>query len=239
MKTDAHEEIIKEYKLVEMMGEEPNFVRVEISPENGDMTIDLDKWVYKLDQDIKPRWYEKENVEARTRTALKEWADARRFVSRDAGTITDGSIYLFGSSTVVAMGSSKVVAMGSSTVEARGSSKVEARDSSTVEAWGSSTVEAWGSSTVEAWDSSKVEAMDSSKVVAMGSSTVEAMDSSTVVAMGSSKVVAMGSSTVEAMDSSKVEAMGSSTVEAKEQGIYFRNGEIHAAKGAWKFVEEG
>ena len=118
-KTDSHEDIIKEFKLVEMDGSDtPLFVRVEVTPPNGDMTIDLDKWVYKLDQDIEPRWYKAEKIEARTRTALKEWADARRFVSRDAGKITDTYVYLWGSSKVVARGSSKVEAWGSSTVVA-------------------------------------------------------------------------------------------------------------------------
>jgi hypothetical protein len=100
-KTDSHEDIIKEFKLVEMDGSDtPLFVRVEVTPPNGDMTIDLDKWIYKLDQDIKPRWYKAEKIEERTRTALKEWADARRFVSGTVESLKDGLFYVSGNATV-------------------------------------------------------------------------------------------------------------------------------------------
>jgi hypothetical protein len=131
MRNDAHEEIIKEFKLKEMDGSDtPLFVRVEISPQNGDMSIDLDKWIYKLDQDIKPRWYKEEKVETRTRTALKEWADARLFVSRDAGIIKYGFVYLLGSSRAVLWGSSRAELRGSSRAELRESSRAELRESS-------------------------------------------------------------------------------------------------------------
>jgi hypothetical protein len=232
MKTESHEEIIKEFKLVEMQGDDPLFVRVEITAD--DMRKPLKEWEYNLDQDIKPRWYDEKDVEKRARVALKEWFKEQVFLSGHHEFKNGEHVYLFGNASASLWGSSTVKAMwDSSTVKVMlGSSTVEVmRDSSTVKAmWDSSTVKAmWNSSTVEEMrNSSTVKAMwDSSTVKAMwGSSTVEAMrDSSTVKAM-------RGSSTVKEMwDSSTVKEM-------RDSSTWRKNGEIHVVKGKWKFIEE-
>lgn len=53
--------------LLQILGIEDNhlnasktFVRIELTPPNGDKTADINTWVYKVDQDIVPEWYEKD-----------------------------------------------------------------------------------------------------------------------------------------------------------------------------------
>ena len=69
-------------KLLESMGIEDNqtnamrvFVRAELTPPNNDKTIDVEKWVYKVDQDIVPDWYEEDSkrYEDEMREAVKDW----------------------------------------------------------------------------------------------------------------------------------------------------------------------
>lgn len=69
-------------KLLETMGIEDNemnamriFVRAELIPPNNDKTIDVDKWKYKVDQDIVPDWYEEDSkrYEEEMRDAVKDW----------------------------------------------------------------------------------------------------------------------------------------------------------------------
>ncbi len=68
--------------LLESMGIEDNylnaekmFVRVELSPSDGDLTRDVNTWKYKVDQDITPEWYEenKERYETEFRDAVEKW----------------------------------------------------------------------------------------------------------------------------------------------------------------------
>jgi hypothetical protein len=74
--SDSHEDIISQHKLHEGAGR-VNFVRVEISPDGGDLSLPLDQWRYAIDQKETPDWYDAADCEARTRVALKEWAESK------------------------------------------------------------------------------------------------------------------------------------------------------------------
>lgn len=51
------------------------FVRAELTPKNGDKSSDVDTWIYKVDQDIVPDWYEKDpgRYEGELRKIVKEY----------------------------------------------------------------------------------------------------------------------------------------------------------------------
>jgi len=179
LESDSHEDIINEHGLSENGVRGVKILRVEIAPDNGDLSRPLKEWDFGYDQDMLPNWADKKTDEKRVRAELKLWAKAKLFTNGEH-VVRKGFAYACGSSTVTAC--------DSSTVRAYDSSTVRAYDSSTVTACGSSTVTACDSSTVRAYDSSTVTAYDSSTVTACGSSTVTACDSSTVTAYGSSTV---------------------------------------------------
>jgi hypothetical protein len=103
--SDSHEDIIQEHKLHEGIG--PNFVRVEIAPSDDDMSRPLDQWKYCLDQDVRPEWYDAEDVEARCRAELQRWYSAKVFTCGRHEART-GRRYACGSATVEACGSATV-----------------------------------------------------------------------------------------------------------------------------------
>lgn len=55
------------------------FVRVELLPPDGNKAVDVNKWKYKVDQDIVPDWYESDpgRYEEEFRTTVKEWLKER------------------------------------------------------------------------------------------------------------------------------------------------------------------
>ena len=222
LKHDHHNRIIEENKLKERnVRGEYLFVRVEIVPLNRDYTLPPSKWVYKLDQDLRPIWYNDEDVELRCREELKEWRKQKLCLPGKKKTITDGHIICcggtveaWGNSTVEALDNSTVTASGNSAVEALDNSTVKALDNSTVKALDNSTVKALDNSTVTASGNSAVKALGNSTVTAWGNSTVEALDNSTVKASGNSAVKALGNSTVTAWGNSTVKALDNSTVKA-------------------------
>ena len=211
---DSHSDMLKELGIDDnFIGATKKFVRVELSPENGDPFSDIDGWILKVDQDIRPEWWSEEEYKPQIIEKVKEWAKTHIFVGVDGLKLNTGTNYyikdckdveVWESSSVEAWGSSSVVARGSSSVEAWGSSSVEACDTATVKAYGSASVEAYGSASVEAYGSASVEAC--------GSATVKACDTATVEAYGSASVEACGSASVKAYGSASVEACGSAVV---------------------------
>ena len=86
--SDKHEVIIKNNKLDDNQPV-PDFVRCEVVPPDGNYSLPFDKWVYRVDQDVLPSWYNAKWAEAECRKALPAWA-ATRFVSTGKHTCTDG-----------------------------------------------------------------------------------------------------------------------------------------------------
>ena len=108
-KSDAHEDIIEKFDLHVDGVREANFVRVEVvPPKEGAFETPLDQWVYKLDQQNAPSWYDKDKTEKACRIALVDWAAAKLALSGEVKTIKDGMLYACDSSTVTAYDSSTV-----------------------------------------------------------------------------------------------------------------------------------
>jgi hypothetical protein len=153
--SDSHEEIIREHSLVESTAGRVNILRVEVTPPNCDFKAPLEKWAYRVDQDLRPKWHDKEDDEKRAREELKKWFETRVILS-GSREIKEGNLLALGDSQVTARDSSQVTAMDRSQVTARDSSQVTARDSSQVTARDSSQVtEVNGTPTVSIWDSAK------------------------------------------------------------------------------------
>ena len=80
-KTDSHAEIIKEFSLCESIRNESAAtsesctLKVEIvPPRSGAFDAPLNEWVFRIDQDITPKWFDAVEDEKRARSALAEWA---------------------------------------------------------------------------------------------------------------------------------------------------------------------
>ena len=195
--TDSHEDLICALGLEDSGGEE--FARVEFVPQDNNY-LDVDTYKLKLDQHIRPSWFDdklEEKTVARLRVVIE------RAIERGKGGFALGELVI-GKDCNIVLRSARAFVFDSSKVKAYDSSKVTAHHYSKVTAYDSSEVTACGSSKVMAYDSSEVKAHGSSKVTAYGSSKVMAYDSSKVMAYDSSKVMAYDSSEVTAYDSSEV-----------------------------------
>ena len=71
--TQAHSGIAAEHGLHIDGVRGPNAVKVEITPPDGRIDVGaLDTWVYRVDQDVLPEWYDPADAEARVRTVLRD-----------------------------------------------------------------------------------------------------------------------------------------------------------------------
>ena len=129
-KTDSHEEIINEFKLHQDGALGPNIVRLEIVPPNEhDFDKPLNEWVYKVDQDLIPEWYDAVKYEKSARKALKDWAKAKLILPGDKiAEFKEGWAILCGG-TISAVWGGTISAVWGGTISA---------------VWGGTISEVWG-----------------------------------------------------------------------------------------------
>ena len=68
--SDEHDKIIKHFNLNDNTSN-PNFAKVELIPKNHDYG-NLKEYIFKIDQDFLPDWFDKNEVEIACRTELKK-----------------------------------------------------------------------------------------------------------------------------------------------------------------------
>ena len=99
--SESHESIIGENELKEMdVRNKPTFIRVEIVPLDNDYRLSFKKWFYRLNQDIKPSWYDASDVERRCRQQLKEWRKCKIIMPTKETNVKNGEFIITNYGTV-------------------------------------------------------------------------------------------------------------------------------------------
>lgn len=76
MYNDSHSNLLKSMGIEDTQENAMRkFVRAELMPPNGDKTVDIKNWKYKVDQDVIPDWYEQDpkRYEEEMRDAVSDW----------------------------------------------------------------------------------------------------------------------------------------------------------------------
>ena len=72
---DSHTKMLEELGITDdYLNASKTFVRVELSPTDGDVFSSIDNWILKVDQDVIPDWYDKETYKPQVIAAVKDWA---------------------------------------------------------------------------------------------------------------------------------------------------------------------
>lgn len=122
-------------KMLEELGIEDNyinasktFVRVELSPIDGNVSSDIDTWVLKSDQDIIPEWYNEKEYKPLIVEAVKKWVNSHIHIGVENLQINAGKNHYIKDCKNVRIDGSAMIAeiCGFTTVEyIRGSAKVD------------------------------------------------------------------------------------------------------------------
>ena len=161
---DSHNKMLEELHIKDDFAHAGKvFVRVELVPEDGDKTTDVDEWKLNVDQDVLPDWWDKNDYLPRIKAAVKAWCDIH-ILRNGAHIVRDGIWYVYGSANVTAYGSASVKAHNSANVTACDRASVTACDRANVMACSSASVAACDSASVTAYDSASVTAYDLSLI---------------------------------------------------------------------------
>lgn len=98
---DSHEDMLKELGIKDdYLNASKTFVRVELSPEDGDKSSDPMGWKLKVDQDIRPDWFDPDLYEPRIKQAIADWC-AVHVIKGGKREVRDGVWYACDSATVI------------------------------------------------------------------------------------------------------------------------------------------
>ena len=222
---DSHEDMINETGMEHGPMRE-NFVRVEITPPDDDLTVPIDKWKYKVDQDYLPEWYVEEVDKPRCFDALKAWAVKHILIGQEVPEVKqDEFVMLVNCNTGIVKGTVKEV-LGGTVQKVRGGGTVqEVRAGGTVqEVWAGGTVQKVraGGTVQEVWDGGtvqKVRAGGTVQKVWAGGTVQEVWDGGTVQEVWSGTVQEVRGGTVQKVrDGGTVQEVWSGTVQEVRGG---------------------
>ena len=170
---DSHSDLLESLGIEDdYLGASKKFVRAELIPKNDEWWVSPeehpDKWVFIVDQDITPDWFDKEEHEKLFREAVCDWWKEHVLVDQKIDELSSGFYRLKRCEVKRLCKDVKVLLYGSQVGTMRGSSQVG-------EMWESSQVGTMRESSQVGtmWESSQVgEMWESSQVGTMrGSST--------------------------------------------------------------------
>lgn len=88
---DSHTQMLEELGIKDdYFNASKTFVRVELSPTDGDVFSDIDTWKLSVDQDITPEWYDEDRYKPQVVEAVKEWAKDHIHIGVDDLKISTG-----------------------------------------------------------------------------------------------------------------------------------------------------
>ena len=88
---DSHSKMLDELGIVDdFIGASKKFVRVELSPKDGDVFSDIDGWFFNIDQDIRPEWFMEDEWKPKMVEAVKVWAKTHIHIGVDGLIIDTG-----------------------------------------------------------------------------------------------------------------------------------------------------
>ena len=193
---DSHEDMINETGMEHGPMRE-NFVRVEITPPDDDLTVPIDKWEYKVDQDYLPEWYVEEVDKPRCFDALKAWAVKHILVGQNVPEVKrDKFVVLVNCNTGIVKGTVKVY--GGAVQEAWGDATVEVYSGGTVQVVRCGTVKVYRGGTVQEAGGDIVEVYAGGTVQEVRDGTVEVYGGIVQEAWGGTVKVYSGGTVQEA-----------------------------------------
>ncbi len=138
----SHEDLIRLFNINDSQVNYNKFVRVEFTPDNASDLPDIEKYILRVDEELKPDWFEK--YKERVTSTLKDFV-GKRIITSDQKLLT-GGLYIVKDCHIDKIICSQILYMQNSRVnEMRGNSRVN---------------EMWGNSQVNAMrDNSRVNAM--------------------------------------------------------------------------------
>ena len=88
---DSHSDMLEELGIKDdYLHASKTFVRVELSPKNGDVFSDIDAWDLNVDQDIVPDWFDADTYKPLMIEKVKAWANDHIHIGVDGLKINVG-----------------------------------------------------------------------------------------------------------------------------------------------------
>jgi len=232
--SDSHEDIIQEFDLKEMdVRNNPTFIRVEIVPPERDYRLPFSKWNYKLDQDIKPEWYDEKEVESRCRACLKDWRKSNVVMPEETiNSLKDYKAAVYGTIKSVYAGTIGYVYAG--TIEYVSGGTIGYVDGGTIESVHAGTIKSVYAGTIGYVDGGTIESVHGGTIESVYAGTIKSVYAGTIEYVYAGTIESVHGGTIEYVDGGTIKSVYAGTIE------YVRGGMIeYVSGGTIKSVEGG
>jgi hypothetical protein len=248
--SESHQEIINHYKLCEAdsTGMRINTVAVEISPLQ--IFADLSKWIYKVDQDLLPEWYDATDCETRTRKELKKKVDKKllsifsdldkflasipktKFFKPDGHPIKSWKIF-YGKTWAAA----RAAAWAAARDAAWDAAWAAARDAARAAAWAAARDDAWDGAWAAARNAARAAAWDAARAAAWAAARDDAWDAAGDAAGAAARAAAWAAARDAAWDAAWDASLVARIIICK--GLKLDAKHIRYAKARWNVWLKG
>ena len=162
---DSHEDLIEKAGLKDDTSK-PNFVRVELLPQDGNVfNHDLKNWKLKLDQDFKPDWFDLEKSEELMKKKLQEVFDKRFIVDDKAWQERKGQRLFIKNSNVIGRENCSIVGWGNCSIVGWGNCSIEGRENCSIEGRENCSIEGRGNCSIVGWENCSIEGRGNSQIL--------------------------------------------------------------------------
>ena len=224
---DSHDRMLSELGVEDTReNAERLFVRVELSPMDGDAFSPINTWRMKVDQDILPDWWVAEAEEPRVREAVAEWAKDHIFCDAKNLDLKNGTYYLknssanlYGDSSAKLCDDSSAKLYNYSSAELYSNSRAKLYGNSRAELYGNSSAELYNYSSAELCDNSSAELYNYSSAELYSNSRAKLCDDSGAELYGDSRAELYGNSRAKLYGNSRAELYGNNRAELYNYSI--------------------
>jgi len=208
--SDAHEAIIQEFSLHMDGVQGPNGVRVEIVPTTS-YSQDPSEWIFQVDQDITPDWWNQVEAEKATKIALQDWCAAKRF-TQGIHEIRQGSVLLVGLAQATLYNSARATLCDSAQATLRDSAKATLHNSAQATLYNSAQATLLDLATAILYNSAQATLCDSAQATLRDSARATLYGLARAILYGSAQVTLKNASTVLAYDKTSWRRKGKQTI---------------------------
>ena len=190
----------------------PDFVKIEITPPDGDMRTAPDKWAYTVDQDALPNWYVQGVDEPRCRKSLVEWYGAHVFTDGHH-EVHGGKVWLYGNASAELYGNASAELYDNASATLHGNASAELYGNASAELYDNASATLHGNASAEPYDNASAELYDNASATLYNSASATLYGNASAELYGNASAELYDNASAKLYNSASAELYGNASAE--------------------------
>ena len=202
---DSHDQMLKELGIQDdYVGASKKFVRVELSPKDGNLLTDVNTWAMTVDQDIVPSWFDadREKYNGIIVDAVREWAE-KHIIKEGKHEKSEGIYYLINDAEITLFGNAQATLMDnaqatlwdnakaklwdSAQATLRGNAQATLRENAKATLWDNAKAKLWDNAQATLWENAQATLMDNAQATLWENAQAKLWDNAKATLLGNAQ----------------------------------------------------